>query len=94
MVQEAVPELVAGLDQRTPGLGAADAVDAQAPALLEGADRRLCIGPVDAGPVGAALVAGGAQPGLEVPDRLARRPLPEQRLEAAGYRNSASSWTS
>jgi hypothetical protein len=39
-------------------------------------------------------MTGGAQTGLEIPDRLARRSLAEQGLEAAGYRNSASSWTS
>src|SRR5205807_8681859 len=51
-------------------------------------------GSVGAGAIRAGLVAGGTQPGLEIPDRLARCPLPQEGLEAAGYRNSASSWTS
>lgn len=94
VIQQPVAQLVAGLDQRPPGLGPADAVDPQAPSLLERADAGLGAGSVDAGPIRAGLVAGGTQPGLEIPDRLARCPLPEQGLEAAGYRNSASSWTS
>ena len=47
----------------------------------------------------ACLVARGGVPGcgqahLQVADGLARRPLPQQGLEAATYRNSASSWVS
>jgi hypothetical protein len=94
VVQEPVAEVVAGLDQGTPRLRAADAVDAETPALLEGTDGALGRRPVDAGPVRAALVAGRPEPRLEVPDRLARRSPPEQGIDAAGYRNSASSWTS
>jgi hypothetical protein len=41
--------------------------------------------------VATGLVAGCAQAGLEVPDRLARRSLAQQGIDAAGYRNSASS---
>ena len=94
MVQETVAEVVAGLDKRGPRLWTADAVDPEAAAILERPDGGLGPEPVDARSVRAALDAGGAQAGLEVPDRLARRSLPEQGLEAAGYRNSASSWTS
>ena len=94
VVQQAVTELVARLDQRAPRLGAADPVDPQAPPLLEGADGGFGARPVQAGAVGAGLVPGRSQAGLQIPDRLAHSPLPEQGLEAAGYRNSASSWTS
>jgi len=91
VIEQPVAQPVTGLDQRAPGLGAADAVDAQTAPLLERADRGF--GPLteDSRPVSAALVAGGSQAGLEIPDRLARRPLPQQGLQAAGYRNSASS---
>ena len=39
-VEQAVAEAEAALDQRAPGLGSADAVDAQAALRLELADRR------------------------------------------------------
>ena len=45
-VEEAVPERAPGLDQGRPGLGAADAVDPQAPAVLEGLDGGPGAGPV------------------------------------------------
>ena len=38
-IEEPVSQPEAGLDQGRPGLGAADAVDPQAPAVLEGLDR-------------------------------------------------------
>src|SRR5207248_808902 len=78
VVQQPVTPLVAGLDQRRPGLGPADAVDAEAPALLERTDGGLGPGAEGPGTVVAGVVAGGAQPGLEIPDRLARCPLPEE----------------
>jgi len=61
VVQQPVTEVVAGLDQRTPRLGTADAVDAEASAFLERPDGSLGRGPVGALVVGSALVAGGAQ---------------------------------
>ena len=91
MIQQAVAQVVAGLDQRTPGLGSADAVDAEAPPLLERADGGLGGRPIGAVRVGGGLVTGRAQARLEVPDRLARRSLAQQGLDATGYRNSASS---
>ena len=94
VVQQPVAQLVAGFDERAPGLGPADAVDAQPPPLLERPHGHFGGGAVEAGPVRAGVVPGGAQPGLEVPNGLARCPLAEEGLEAPGYRNSASSWAS
>src|SRR5207237_7557611 len=81
-----------GLHERGPRLGAADAVDAQPPALLEVADG--CFGRLseDERFVGG-LVAGIGQAVAEVPDGLPRGPSMQQGFRAADYRNSASSWS-
>jgi hypothetical protein len=93
-VEQTVAQAVAGLHERRPGLGPTDAVHAQAPDVLEGTERGLGAGAEATGVVGGGVVAGARQAGLQIPDGLAGDALPEQRLDAPAYRNSASSWTS
>ena len=73
-VQEAVTEVEAGLDQGVPGLVAADAVDPDAPDVLEGLDGGPGPGAEDAVGVDAGAGQDGGQAVLDVRDRLAAVP--------------------
>ena len=93
-VEEAVPEAQARLDQGRPGLGAADAVDAQAPAVLEALDGGLGPGPEDAVGVGRGRQVDQGQPSLQVGDGLALLARGERERVAGRYRYACSSWRS
>ena len=77
-VEQAVAEAVPALDHRRPGLRAADAVDPQAPGLLEGAHDRFGRGartlPTRSRGI---VVTRGGEPDLEVAHRLAAAARPE-----------------
>ena len=70
-VQETVAQPKTGLDQGVPGLGAADAVDAQAPQPLEGLDGGPRRRPEDAVGVDGPPGHQGGEAVLDVGDRVA-----------------------
>ena len=74
-VEEAVAEAPAGLDQGGPGLAAADAVDPQAPAVLEGLDRGPGALPEDARRGRSRRAAELGEAVLDVGDRLPLAPI-------------------
>ena len=76
VVEEAVAQAVAGLDQGGPGLGPAHAVAPQAPLVLEGPHRLLAGGAEDPQLVGRAVEPDRGEASLEVADRLAGVPRP------------------
>src|SRR5690606_9798933 len=82
VVEQAVTQPVAGLDERRPRLGPADAVDGQAAGLLERGDRRRGGLVVDA--AHGAPVAGVREALVEVPDLGAGRADPEGERRRAG----------
>jgi hypothetical protein len=67
-VEEAVAEPETGFDQGVPGLGAADAVDAQAPQALEGLEGGPGGGPEDAVDVDGRARDDGGETVLDVGD--------------------------
>ncbi len=75
-VEESVAEAPTALDHRGPGLRAADAVDAQATALLEGAHDALRRGAERSGLDTRDLVTQRAEPNLEITHRLATAARP------------------
>ena len=70
-VQEAVAQPETGLDQGVPGLGAADPVHAEAPEPLEGLDGGAGGGAEDPVGVDGRAREDGAEPVLDVGDRVA-----------------------
>ena len=88
-VQQAVAQLVALLDERTPGEGTADAVGVESVVGLERDDGALR--PVGEGAVvGSGIETGSPQPRLQVAYVIASG----TEAEGADYRNSPSSWSS
>ena len=93
-IEETVAQAHARLDQCGPGLGAADAVDAQSPAVLETLDGGLGPGPEDALGVGKGGQLDERQPPLQVSDGLALFPQGQGQAVARLYRYACSSWRS
>src|SRR5581483_8450178 len=90
-VQQAVAQLVAGLDQRPPRLPAADAVHPQAAPFLEGAHGLVGGVAERAGCVPGSGTAKARQAALQVANGVA--PVAPAKGQA-GYRNAWSSWRS
>jgi hypothetical protein len=78
LVQPPVAEPVSGLDDRRPGLLAADPVDPQAARRLKCADRPMCRGPERADLVAFVPEAEAAQPSLQIADWFATRARTER----------------
>jgi hypothetical protein len=87
-VEETVAELIAGFDDRAPGLLVTEAVGLQAPRDLERLHRSLGRGAELAVLTAPGIETGGCQPALEIANRLT---CCAEAQWKAFYRNSLSS---
>ncbi len=93
-IEEPVSQSQPGFDQGRPGLGAAHAVDPQAPAVLEPLDGGLGAHAEDPFGVRRTWQLDQGQPPLQVGDSLALVARGEGKAVAVVYRYACSSWRS